>query len=45
MIVALLNDRIPNVRALALGIVKENPHIVDKSINEALALLSNEKDI
>lgn len=45
MIAALLNDRVPNVRVLALGIVKENPQIVDKNISEALTLLSNEKDI
>lgn len=45
LVAALLNDRVPNVRALALGIIKENPSIIDKTINDALSNLRDEKDI
>ena len=45
ILACLITDKIPNVRSLALNVVKNNPTVVDKQINEALGQLRDEKDL
>ena len=42
---SLVNDKVPNLRALALNALKENHGIIDKQIEVALGNLRDEKDI
>ena len=42
---SLVNDKVANLRALALNALKENHGIIDKQIEVALSNLRDEKDI
>ncbi len=45
ILACLIGDKIPNIRFLALTVVKNNRSLVDKQINEALGQLREEKDL